>query len=176
MSFFAIERWGSSEDLPSEDRMRELLATLDVQDSEHPEVSLGHENGWTLSAYGSGLVVWENVENAGLNPRHMPGLRREEVLRLWLHLSRGELAAIELMPWQEGYGPAMSDEEKSRLQAEAATSMLASSRAFYDNLGPENPVKTCRHEGCTRGTVRFSVLCRPHHYESLYPSPCPFQH
>ncbi|MGV3661957.1 MAG: hypothetical protein ACO1TE_17365 [Prosthecobacter sp.] len=176
MSFYAIERWGESEDLPSEERMRGLLATLDIPDPEHPDVSLSHEDGWTLSFHEGGLAVWENVENLDLEPRHMSDVSREDALRWWLMLSKGDMESIERLPWKQGHRPPMSDEEREKRQREVAAFMLASSRSFYDSLGPENPAKLCRHEGCTRGTVRFSVLCRPHHYENVYHQTCPFQH
>jgi hypothetical protein len=47
-------------------------------------------------------------------------------------------------------------------------------REFYDRLGPENISNRCRHDGCLRGCVRFSVLCKVHHFESIKKRPCPF--
>jgi len=47
---------------------------------------------------------------------------------------------------------------------------------FYDSLGPEAPGTKCRGEGCKRGTIRFSVFCRIHHFENVKKKPCPFQH
>jgi len=47
-------------------------------------------------------------------------------------------------------------------------------REFYDRLGTEDTSRPCHHEGCTRGSVRFSVLCRPHHFESIQHRPSPF--
>ena len=46
---------------------------------------------------------------------------------------------------------------------------------FYDSLGPEAPGTRCRKEGCSRGTVRFSIFCRVHHFENVKRKPCPFQ-
>jgi hypothetical protein len=47
-------------------RLRELLQSLDIDDKEHPDVALTHESGWCLSAFPSGLLVWENDEtNSG---------------------------------------------------------------------------------------------------------------
>jgi len=31
-----------------------------------------------------------------------------------------------------------------------------------------------RRDGCTRGAVAHSVLCRPHHFESIKSRPSPF--
>ncbi len=47
-------------------------------------------------------------------------------------------------------------------------------REFYDKLGNENPQKECRKDGCERGAVQFSVLCRVHHFENIKKKPCPF--
>jgi hypothetical protein len=47
-------------------------------------------------------------------------------------------------------------------------------RELYDSLGAEDGANPCRHEGCARGSVRFSVLCRSHHFEGIQQRPCPF--
>ena len=47
-------------------------------------------------------------------------------------------------------------------------------REFYDKLGPEDPSSPCQREGCNRGSVRFSVLCRRHHFEMIEHRDCPF--
>ncbi len=47
-------------------------------------------------------------------------------------------------------------------------------REFWDRLGDEDPDRPCRHEGCGRGSVAYSVLCRVHHFESVKNVPCPF--
>jgi len=47
---------------------------------------------------------------------------------------------------------------------------------FYDSLGNEQPNTKCRHEGCSRGTTKFSVFCRIHQFEQVKKKPCPFQH
>jgi hypothetical protein len=81
--------------------MREALAELDVEDIEHPDVALIHESGWCLSAYPSGLLIWEHL--GGNEPRHMRGVSRERVLEMWQRLATGELAAIDAEPWTAGY-------------------------------------------------------------------------
>jgi hypothetical protein len=47
-------------------------------------------------------------------------------------------------------------------------------REFWELLGEERADKPCRREGCTRGSVEMSVLCRVHHFESIKKKPCPF--
>src|SRR5687768_12293784 len=102
MSYHVNRRWGDADDDPPVERMREALAELDVEDSEHPDVALIHESGWCLSAYPSGLVVWGHLGRQ--EDRHIRGISRERVLELWLKLSRGEIEAVEREAWQTGYG------------------------------------------------------------------------
>ena len=54
MSYHVNRRWGHSDANASVQQMREALAELDVEDPEHPDVALIHENGWCLGAYPSG--------------------------------------------------------------------------------------------------------------------------
>lgn len=49
-------------------------------------------------------------------------------------------------------------------------------REFYDKLGPERADVPCRESGCTRGAIAYSVLCRPHHFESIKRKVSPFTH
>jgi len=49
-------------------------------------------------------------------------------------------------------------------------------REYYDSLGAERTDTKCRHEGCARGTTKFSVFCRVHQFEQVKKKPCPFQH
>jgi len=51
---------------------------------------------------------------------------------------------------------------------------LQRDREFYDVLGAERPAAPCQSEGCTRGAIEHSVLCRVHHFESVQKRPCPF--
>jgi hypothetical protein len=173
MTYHVVARWGDSEDAPDAHRMREILAQLDEHDPEHPDAWLTHESGWTLTVSESGVVVWENPESAG-EPRHRVSVSREEALSLWLKLSRGDIAAIEREPWRPGQCPPLSAEDRAELIRQAEEATLAQSRRFYDQLGPENAAVPCRRTGCNRGSVRFSLFCRVHHYESLYHCPCPF--
>jgi hypothetical protein len=101
MSCKLTTRWGADDREPTVERMREVLAQLDVADIEHQSVSLTHESEWCLGAYPGGLLVWENLE-AG-EPRHMNGVSRERVLALWIMLSQGKLDEIEKQPWIPGH-------------------------------------------------------------------------
>ena len=103
MSYHVSRRWGDCNNDPSVEQMREVLAELDVEDDEHPDVALVHESGWCLGAYPSGLLVWEYLGNA-YEPRHMRGVPRDRVLELWKRLAKGEISAVNAEPWQPGYG------------------------------------------------------------------------
>ncbi len=103
MSYFVPGRWGGGEPEPTEQAMLDALSELDADDPEHPDVALEHESGWALSAFPSGLVVFENVE-ADDEPRHLTGLSRADVADLWRLLAMGNFADLELPPWLPGYG------------------------------------------------------------------------
>lgn len=100
MAFYVHSRWGGDEAQPSVDRLRAILAELDANDAEHPDVALTHESEWCLSAFPSGLLIWENLEQG--EPRHMNGVSRERVLELWMKLAQGQLDCLEAEPWLPG--------------------------------------------------------------------------
>ncbi|HEX4415329.1 MAG TPA: hypothetical protein VH107_16975 [Lacipirellulaceae bacterium] len=102
MSYLVNTRWGGSEPTPSVDRMRDVLAELDVDDDEHPNVSLTHESEWTLSAFPDGLVICENAELDVA--QHMLHVSRSKGLEMWTKLAEGQIEAIEQEPWLAGYG------------------------------------------------------------------------
>ena len=58
----------------------------------------------------------------------------------------------------------------------ASETLLRLDLEFYDGLGVERAEKPCAEPGCSRGSVRFSTLCRPHHFESIKRKKCPFDH
>ncbi len=176
MSYFVTSRWGAEDSEPSEDRLREVLAELDTvpDDEEHGEVSLSHESGWTLSLSIGGTLVWEDIESDDAAPRHMTDVSKEKTLGLWLRLADSDFDAIEREPWRSGYGPSISDQERSRLIADAERSTLARHREFFDSLDPERPDVPCRTDGCTRGAIPLSIFCRAHHFESIFKMKCPF--
>lgn len=101
--YWVVTRWGGSENNPPQERMREILAELNVSDAEHPDTWLSHESGWTLSVFESGLVVWQNAEGDD-EPQHQRGVARDRALDLWQKLSRGEIDAVNREPWSKGYG------------------------------------------------------------------------
>ncbi len=170
MGYHLSSRWGDDESEASLDRMREVLAELDVDDGEHPSVSLTHESEWCLGAYPDGAIVWENLEEG--DPRHMTGVSRDQILKLWTKLASGDLAAVEKERWLPGYPPIDPEELQAEIDAGTA-SRLRAAREFYDSLGEERSSHPCRKPGCNRGAVKLSVLCRIHHFEVVR-GPCPF--
>lgn len=71
---------------------------------------------------------------------------------------------FDAWPEELGQGDPPPPEEAMRL----------SDRKFYDDLGEERPDQPCKVEGCTRGSVNYSVRCRTHHFEMVKNKPCPF--
>mgnify|MGYP006181676457 CR=1 FL=1 len=47
---------------------------------------------------------------------------------------------------------------------------------FYDSLGEERRELSCKITGCSRGAILQSLYCRPHHYEMVRKTQCPFSH
>ena len=94
---------GISELYPTAEKMRELLDSLDAQgayEAEHPDVSLVHDpSGWTLSVYPSGIVTFENFNEADDIPRFMSDISRNQALELWLELSQGKIHQVSSRPW-----------------------------------------------------------------------------
>jgi len=50
---------------------------------------------------------------------------------------------------------------------------LRCDRQFYEQLGPEDLSRPCKKEGCQRGAIRNSVLCKRHHFEMIKRRDCP---
>ena len=80
-----------------------LLKQLNATDREHTDVAVRTADGWTISAYRSGNVAFENVEARSSVPCHIKGLPRDKVGRLMRLLAAGDLAALEREPWEPGY-------------------------------------------------------------------------
>jgi hypothetical protein len=96
-------RWGGGGKNPKEEELRLALGELRQADPEHPDCWLSDDNGWTIAAHESGLVVLENAES-GEGPWHMKNQSAESVLELWRLLQVGDVAGIRTKPWLEGYG------------------------------------------------------------------------
>ena len=102
MTCHLTKRWGEAIPDPSVGDLQSALAELDKEDPEHPDCWLQDENGWALSALGSGLLIFENVETKQ-GPWHMLGVSRGGVLHLWELLKAGKLDEIRNRGWLRGY-------------------------------------------------------------------------
>ncbi|MFF7438028.1 hypothetical protein [Streptomyces sp. NPDC008122] len=100
MSYFMYDVMDGTVDEPDPETMRRVLDGLAQADDEHPDVSLTHESGWSLSAFGDGLLVWENPDEDSMAPGEMRDVAREEVLRLFGLLAAGDIASVEALSWQ----------------------------------------------------------------------------
>jgi hypothetical protein len=103
MSFSITHVSGAMEQDPPQSAIAALVEELASADAEHPDVALADESGWSLSAFRSGRVVWENVEDDDVEPRHLTGVRPEQVVVLFETLAAGDVGAIEQEPWMAGY-------------------------------------------------------------------------
>jgi len=83
--------------------MAEVLLELSAADAEHPDVSLTHESGGSISVFRSGLAVFENVET-GEGPWHIRHASNTTTLELWQLLAAGRISELQGQPWVSGYG------------------------------------------------------------------------
>jgi len=103
MSFMLTDLMGDTSDSDDPRDIEALLQQLDSADAEHTDVSISTADGWTISAYRSGNVIFMNVEVRPTVPRHIKSLSRGEVVRLMRLLAAGDLDALEREPWLAGY-------------------------------------------------------------------------
>jgi hypothetical protein len=94
---------GVSELNPNEARMEQLIAQLempDFEEADHPDLSLVHDtSGWVLTLYPSGIVTYENLDDDDDQPRFMTGILKAKALQLWKSLARGDIDALNQLPW-----------------------------------------------------------------------------
>jgi hypothetical protein len=94
VSFTVTHRDGAMDADPPGDWLTPLIAELEVVDDEHPDVAVCHdESGWSLSAFPSGLVVWENFEADTAERREV--LTRGALSEAFVALSRGDVRVVE---------------------------------------------------------------------------------
>ena len=101
MAYHLTTPVGEIESEPTQQRMAEVLDSIDPNDEEHTDVSLTHESEWSIGVFGSGLVTFEHLEEG--EPMHMRGLSHKQILDLWQQLARGEIDALRALPWKPGY-------------------------------------------------------------------------
>ncbi len=102
MSFSIMHLDGAEEVDPDPPAFAELLAELADAGDEQPDVAVRHESEWSLSALANGAITCENV--AGNDPpRHLTNLTSADIVALFETLARGDIAAVEALPWIPGY-------------------------------------------------------------------------
>lgn len=101
MTFIVMHRMGNHERDPDVATLPVLIAELDAEDAEHPDVAIRTADGWTLSAVQGGDVYWENIEDDSDDAvvRYMRDVTRERTLALFRALARGDLGEVEAQPW-----------------------------------------------------------------------------
>jgi hypothetical protein len=100
-------RWGDTIDNPTTQQLLSALADLDTEDDEHPDTWLiCHINGkdWSVLAFGRGLTIL-SIWNYETDPEtveefEMFDVPRDQVLKMWHEMQRGELHKIEARPWK----------------------------------------------------------------------------
>lgn len=71
--------------------MRAALAELDTPDAEHPSTWLSDQDGWTVDAYESGLVIFSNAAGEVCRKEQVA---RGDVLALWVLLQQARRKEI----------------------------------------------------------------------------------
>ncbi|WP_171108555.1 MULTISPECIES: hypothetical protein [unclassified Streptomyces] len=104
MSITFTHRDGGMEDGTEAD-LAALIAELDGPvDEEHPDVAVtDDDSSWTISAFQSGALVLENLDDRDVQPCHIRDVSRAEMIRVMAMLVRGDLAAIQQLDWHPGY-------------------------------------------------------------------------
>jgi len=101
----ALHRYGDGESEPPISALPSLYDELEEDDDiEHESVTVTHDSGWSLSAYGGGYVIFGHLDRAETE-RHMNGVSRDDIVRLWTLLANGDIDAVAREPWKPGYGP-----------------------------------------------------------------------
>jgi hypothetical protein len=102
VSFTITHITGEMEANPPLQSIPRLLDELAFADANHPDVAVSHASGWTISAFTSGLLIWENVED-DVQPRSMPHVSRADTERLLRALASGWIDEVNSEAWQPGY-------------------------------------------------------------------------
>lgn len=171
--YYLANGLGDSVDSPSSSDVREMLMALDLEDEEHGEVWLAH-------AATEDAISW--LVDGRLQQRRPASTHRtlcrvtqEQAVEYFRMFAAADDVALDTIPWQLGDGDARSPEERQRQREVAEAPVRAQlDREFLAELGSERAEESCRQAGCSRGAVRFGVLCRAHHFEAVMKRPCPF--
>ncbi len=103
LSYFLTHLHGEGDPPGHTTSFDELLQELDHADEEHPDVSVSHGSGWTLSAFRDGRVILEDVEDSSILPQHIKHLSRPEIIALMELLAAGNIEDMRTGAWCPGY-------------------------------------------------------------------------
>ncbi|MBC3806507.1 hypothetical protein H8K52_03975 [Undibacterium seohonense] len=170
--YFVETRWGGSEDSPPVKRLAEIVDELNVNDSEHPDTWLVHEeSGWTLRLDEEGFAYLDDPDLSTMG--HMNSVSRAKGLELWIKFVEAGPKGVESFTWVQG--PRIFSELEIRNQRiESERIILESDREFFQQLGTEDQTQSGKNASCTRGRIEYSVFCAVHHFEQIRKRPCPF--
>jgi hypothetical protein len=168
VGFYIANGLGDSIDAPSAVQMEQFLRDIDATDEEHGAAWLSTDEGYSLEWNGDGRLAFTRPDTDEV--WHVRDVSRDRALALWMALAEGKVADVERGAWQRGNGYVVTPERQEQLRAWRHQQ----DREFYETLGEERASVPCRADGCKRGAVEFSVLCRVHHFESVQKRPCPF--
>lgn len=106
-SYRVVDGFGDGIDNPSIEQMREFLERLNLDDEEHSEVWLTHDQtSWTLSCFPSSKIVFYQMSDGyEYKPRHLTNVSRDKMLELWQKLANGQLDELEKELWKPGHSP-----------------------------------------------------------------------
>ena len=100
-----VDGFGDGIDNPTIEQMRKFLERLNLNDEEHSEVWLTHnQTSWTISCFPSSKIVFYQISDEHeYKPRHLIGVSRHKMLELWQKLSKGQLDELEKELWKPGH-------------------------------------------------------------------------
>jgi hypothetical protein len=162
------EAWRAHTDLfRAPERLREPLP---VQVIGHlaPRVSMNSHSGRPEDGVQAISRVVEMAREAGLVVE-IPSSGSLERL-LCVALSRTRHARHALATWWQSLRATSS----RRPASEDPARLAQLDRELYARLGTERAGTRCAQQGCSRGAIEHSVMCRGHHFEMVTGRPCPF--
>ncbi len=102
MRYHTTDPYGVTHIEPDIARMRRVLDLLDhADDADHPDATLVHESGWSITVTAGGTAVLENLENDSQPARIRLGLEKTDALRLWERLAAGDVEGLCEECWDE---------------------------------------------------------------------------
>ncbi len=101
---YVVTHWRGNQErnLPM-DQFSRLIGELDESDGDHGDVSVAHDTGWSVTASRAGTVTWEHLEDSAIEPRHLVGVSRGEMVDLLQAVAVVDLEALGRRRWKAGY-------------------------------------------------------------------------